>query len=148
MTDRVHRRRRLIAEIIAQREIATQNGLVRAMRERGLDATQSSVSRDIARMGIVKAGGRYVLPSLPDAHEEWPGPVLDAQLADALVVIKVPPGQASPLALRLDREAWGEVVGTVAGDDTVFVACADRTARNVVLARLAGRLHPWGENEK
>lgn len=130
------RRRHAIRRIIAQRAVATQQELVDLLHRAGIEATQSSVSRDIAHLGLVKIGGRYAIPSERGFLSELPIEILSAEPADAIAVVKLPPGQASLLGVRIDSAGWPEVVGTVAGDDTLLVACRDRQARNLVLARL------------
>ncbi|MCB1154212.1 arginine repressor [bacterium] len=129
-------RRDAIRRLIAEHALGTQAELVERLAEAGINATQSSVSRDIAHLGLVKAGGRYVIPA---ASDDTPPPVriLEAAPADAIAVVKVEPGTAPALGLHLDRSDWPEIVGTVAGDDTVIVACRSKQARNAVLARLS-----------
>ena len=121
--------------------IRTQLELVAALREKGYRATQATVSRDITEMGLVKVdrdgGAVYALPS-SDAAAELSGerrlagllsdlPV-EIRTSGTLVVIRAVPGTAHAIAAALDRVRWPDVRGTIAGDDTVFVACADEAA--------------------
>jgi transcriptional regulator of arginine metabolism len=137
-------RRRRILELVATRELRTQDELAEALAASGGPATQSSVSRDIAALGLVKVDGVYRRPPRvlrprgnPD-EERIAEDVLSADAAgDALLVLKTAAGEASHVAVGLDRLAWPEVVGTIAGDDTIFVAVRDRAARVRTLARLA-----------
>ncbi|MBZ0273599.1 hypothetical protein K8I61_16295 [bacterium] len=133
-------RREAIRRIIESNALATQHDIVHALSEQGIPSTQSSVSRDISYLGLVKAGGRYVVPAARTTSftRGVPVPVLNVASADALAVVRVLPGQASSLGVYLDDAAWPEIVGTVAGDDTVVIACRDRHGRNSVLARLSG----------
>src|SRR5215207_7788423 len=142
-------RQRAIRDIVEQRPIRTQQELAAALRERGFRATQATISRDVAELGLGKASreGRaaYVLP--PQLrHVEASGeerlrrlladvPV-EFRVADLLLIIKTLPGSAHAVAAALDRTRWPEVIGSIAGDDTVFVATADRGS----LARLRDRL--------
>ena len=137
-------RRLRILELVAKQSLRTQEELAGALARAGWAATQSSVSRDIAALGLVKLGGRYRRPSSrtpqpgnPDA-ERIAEDVLAAEPAgDALIVLKTPAGEANHVAVGLDRLAWPEVVGTIAGDDTIFVAVKNKAAMRSALARLA-----------
>jgi transcriptional regulator of arginine metabolism len=134
-------RRKLILEWIAARPIATQAELVGLLKKRGVSCTQASVSRDIAELGLVKSAGHYTLPPAPPD-----GPHLDAQMArrirrvraagDSLVVVQTHAGEASLVAIAIDNEAWPCVVGTVAGDDTVFIACDGSSDQRKTVKRL------------
>jgi transcriptional regulator of arginine metabolism len=139
------RRKRLlkILEIISSRAIHTQGELADALRAEGWDVTQSSVSRDIAALRLVKTGGVYQRP--PSRAANSPDPdrrrvaedVIGVEPAgEALIVLHTPAGEASAVGLALDRLAWGDVVGTIAGDDTIFVAVKDATARRRVIREL------------
>lgn len=142
-------RQRAIRDLVDQRPIRTQQELAAALRERGFRATQATVSRDVAELGLRKAQreGRsgYVLPaSLRDAEatgEERLKRLLadlpiEIREAGLLLVVRALPGSAHAIAAALDRTRWPEVAGSIAGDDTVFVACRDRAA----LRRLGSRL--------
>lgn len=141
-TERDQRRRSLL-ELVAERELRTQDELAEALAATGWPATQSSVSRDIAALGLVKIDGVYRRPrqaTHPRVHPDKQGiadVVLSVESAgEALVVLKTPAGEANHVAIRLDRLAWPEVVGTIAGDDTIFVAVRDRAAKSRMLLRL------------
>lgn len=132
-----------ILDLIAARPIRTQEELARALRERGIEVTQVTLSRDIRELGLVKTPAGY--RQVADA----PGPPLtsvaasflrDARPARNLLVLKTSPGDASALAAALDREHWVEIVGTVAGDDTVLVVCPDEAAVESVRKKLLGML--------
>lgn len=141
-TERSQRQRRIL-ELVASRDLRTQDELAGALAAAGWPATQSSVSRDIAMLGLVKIDGVYRRPrhaarsgGNPDV-ERIANTVLSAESAgDAVIVLKTPAGEANHVAVALDRLAWPEVVGTLAGDDTIFVAVRDRAARARTLARL------------
>jgi len=128
-----------IRDLVGQRPLRTQQELAAALRERGFRATQATISRDVAELGLVKAsrdGAQvYALPPRlldpePSGEErltkllkELP---VEIQEAGLLLVLRTLPGSAHAIAAALDRARWREVVGSVAGDDTVFVAFADR----------------------
>ncbi len=114
-----------------------------ALRSQGFSVTQSSVSRDLAELGAIKVEGRYVLPI---AAGTGSGVSEVAEVAAALrgirpagpnlLVLLTPPGRAQWVGLAIDRAAYAEVVGTIAGDDTVFVATSGRRGQERVVARL------------
>ena len=132
-------RQQAIRDLVVQRPIRTQAELAAALRERGFRTTQATISRDVAELGLVKAtrnGVRaYALPPrvgdqdatgedrLRALFRDLPVEIRDAGM---LLVLRTLPGSAHPIAAALDRARWAEVVGSIAGDDTVFVACADR----------------------
>jgi transcriptional regulator of arginine metabolism len=142
-------RQRAIRDLVAQRPIRTQQELAAALRDRGFRASQATISRDIAELQLGKAlrdgVTAYALPprlagSDPGGEErlrrlchDLP---IEIRTAGLLLVLVTLPGSAHAIAASLDRARWPEVVGTVAGDDTVFVACADERA----LKRLRERL--------
>ena len=135
-------RRRNILELIAARELRTQDALAEALAATGWVVTQSSVSRDIAALGLVKIDGVYRRSRQAKHPRGDPDKrsIADAVLSvdsagDALIVLKTPAGEANHVAVRLDRLAWPEVVGTIAGDDTIFVAVRDRRAKARVQLR-------------
>ncbi len=137
-----HHRRRVILELVRGQEIGTQEELAEALAARGFRVSQSSVSRDIAALGLVKSGGRYVPPppGRPPANpleERIRANVLSVDRAgDHLVVLHTPPGEASAVALALDRLAPAGLVGTVAGDDTIFAAVENAAAGETLTRRL------------
>ncbi len=123
-------RRRAILAIVARRRVRTQEELVEALEQRGFSVSQASVSRDIAALGLGKRDGCWVLPAgdHPQADpllERVRSHVLALREAGPnLVVLMTPPGEASAAALALDQLAVPGVAGTIAGDDTIFVAVA------------------------
>ena len=135
--------RAAIARILRQSAVGRQSELVALLRREGFDATQSSVSRDITSLGLVKADGAYARPArtLKDPNDPDERRIAESLLAvdpagEALLIIHTPPGEANRLAVALDRLAWTELMGTIAGDDTIFVAVRDGKAQRVVLRRL------------
>jgi transcriptional regulator of arginine metabolism len=142
-------RHRAIRDLVVQRPLRTQQELAAALRERGFRTTQATISRDVAELGLVKAPREgtqaYALPGRLIEAETSGEDRLRALLRDLpveireaglLLIIRTLPGSAHAIAAALDRARWPEVAGSVAGDDTVFVACADRAALRRVLARL------------
>jgi transcriptional regulator of arginine metabolism len=125
-----------ILRLVQQRELGTQAEVADALRSEGVEAVQTTVSRDIAQLGLVKTRGAegrlvYALPGAADldrlneltsALRRW-AITLDA--TGNLAVVKTPPGYANALALAIDEANLPDVVGTVAGDDTIFVAARE-----------------------
>ena len=124
-------RQQKILSLIQSQPIGTQEDL-RALLERiGVAATQSSVSRDLEELGIVKQHGHYTLPRANGASAR--GLLSLDQAGDSLVVARTLPGLASAVAVEIDAAALDEVVGTIAGEDTIFIAVRDAKAqRNVI----------------
>jgi transcriptional regulator of arginine metabolism len=142
-------RQRAIRDLVDQRPIRTQQELAAALRERGFRTTQATISRDFAELGLVKVGREgiqaYALPPrLVEAETSGKDRLrklladLPVELREAglLVVVKTLPGSAHAIAAALDRARWPEVAGSIAGDDTVFVACVDRASLQRVKSRL------------
>jgi transcriptional regulator of arginine metabolism len=133
-----------ILELVATRPFRTQEDLADALAQEGWEVTQSSVSRDISQLGLVKIDGVYAraalvrIAELTDPNERRIAEsVLTIDTAgDALIVLHTPPGEAQRAGNALDLLAWPEVVGTIAGDDTIFIAMADADRRDLVARRL------------
>ena len=134
-------RREALRRIISRSPVGRQQDLVRLLGKAGHPATQSSVSRDLRELGVAKQGDRYVLP-------DESAPALDDFAAVAafvrdwrpagpcLTVIRTTAGAAQSVAIVLDRADWPDVVGTLSGDDTIFVATTGAAAQRRLLARL------------
>ena len=136
------RRRRAIAELLRSHEIRRQSELVRLLRAEGLDATQSSISRDLRDLGVAKLTTGYSLPEPGRGNNvEALRPVAefvrDIRAAGPnLLVITTAIGAAQRVCVTLDRASWPEVVGTISGDDTIFVATTGARAQRRLVARL------------
>ena len=118
-----------ILKIIRRKGIQTQDELARELKESGIQTTQVTLSRDMRELGLVKTTNGYrsftqesTGPELADVANEY---LLDIRLAQNLIVLKTSPGNANTLAIAIDRQDLEEVVGTVAGDDTVLVISPD-----------------------
>jgi transcriptional regulator of arginine metabolism len=144
------RRRELLLGIIATTRVETQEELVAALHQAGLAASQASVSRDIAALGLVKVAGRWAAPSQPKlvpnpGEERIRSYLLGVAAAGAhLLVLKTPPGEASGVALAFDHLDLAGVVGSVAGDDTIFVAVQSAAAGRAVKRHLEALLVATG----
>ena len=147
-------RQRAIRDLVERRPIRTQQELAAALRELGFQATQATISRDIAELQLVKVSREgaavYALPARlaeadPSGEERLRRLFRDVPVelreAGLLLVVVTLPGSAHAIAAALDRARWPEAVGTIAGDDTLFIACSGRRA----LARLRSRLERLAE---
>jgi transcriptional regulator of arginine metabolism len=121
-----------ILRIIRNKEVYTQEDLARELGSLGIQTTQVTLSRDIRDLGLVKTpeGYRHLTteesgPKLADVVDEF---MQDIRLAQNLVVVRTSPGNANSLAIAIDNEELAEVVGTVAGDDTILVITHDSAA--------------------
>lgn len=142
-------RQQAIADAVRDRRLRTQRELVAALNDKGFRVTQATVSRDITEMGLVKVrvdgAQAYALPSAEEVVELGGEQRLAQLLSDlpievrrsgTMLVIRAVPGTAHAIAAALDRARWEDVLGTIAGDDTLFVACTDDRALSRVTQRL------------
>jgi transcriptional regulator of arginine metabolism len=135
-------RRTAIMKILREQAVGRQADLVRLLRKQGHDATQSSVSRDLRELGVLKAGDRYILMTevmepVNDDFSAVAGFVREVKPAGAsLTVVRTTIGAAQSVAVAMDRAQWPEVVGTISGDDTIFVATAGAREQQKLLQRL------------
>ncbi|MES2124359.1 MAG: arginine repressor [Gemmatimonadota bacterium] len=133
-----------ILELVATRPMRTQEELADALAQEGWEVTQSSVSRDISTLGLVKSDGIYQRPArvrlteITDPNERRLAESLLAVEAagEALLVLHTPPGEAQRVGSALDLLAWPEIVGTIAGDDTIFIAVHHSAAQGKIHRRL------------
>ncbi|MBM3762283.1 MAG: ArgR family transcriptional regulator [Acidobacteria bacterium] len=132
-------RHQQILKWIREEEVHTQEQLAQLLRRRGIDTTQVTLSRDIRELGLVKTPQGYAelggttTPKFLSLAREF---MLSATAAQNLVVIKTSPGHAMSLAIALDTEDYPNVVGTIAGDDTIFVAMPDKEQAKSLAADL------------
>jgi transcriptional regulator of arginine metabolism len=134
-------RRAAIVRIIRESTVRNQEELVKALHKQGIEATQSSVSRDLRELGVAKAGDHYILAAeepLASGHfAAVANFVVDVRTAgDSLTVVKTSTGTAQSVAVAIDKSDWPEVVGTISGDDTIFIATEDSRAQRKLRERL------------
>jgi transcriptional regulator of arginine metabolism len=134
-------RREALRRIITRSPVGRQRDLVRLLGKAGHHATQSSVSRDLRELKVAKQGDRYVLPDehapAVDDFATVAAFVRDLRPAGPwLTVIRTTAGAAQSVAIVLDRTQWQEIVGTLSGDDTIFVATHGAAAQRRLVARL------------
>lgn len=127
-------RHNLIRQLVAAESIASQDELRRRLLRRGCDVTQATLSRDVHELRLYKGPNGYAAPN-GHAEEEEEQPAVDEVLssfgvavrqAQNQLVLRTTNGAAQPVALAIDHEAWSDVVGTLAGDDTVLIICPDQ----------------------
>jgi len=128
------RRREEILRIVRDTAVHSQDELLALLRKRGVRVTQPTLSRDLRELGLVKTPGGYVAPGAPVAtfvpRDIVEGRlehlvrdfVVSAEAAGNLVIIKTPPAAAQPVASAVDSSPDDDILGTIGGDDTIFVA--------------------------
>ena len=114
--------------------IGTQEDLRALLERSGVPATQSSVSRDLEELGVVKHHGHYTLPRTNGAATR--GLVSLDQAGESLVIARTMPGLASAVAVEIDSAALPDVVGTIAGEDTIFIAVRDAKSQRGVIKKV------------
>ena len=141
------RRQAVIVELVDHEPLRSQEELRRRLRQRGFEATQATISRDIKELGLVKRAGdgayqrsgvdaanpETALAALERAAEEY---LRSVDRVQQLVVIRTGIGQAQPLAIAIDRAQLSEIVGTIGGDDTILVIARDGKRAAALVKRL------------
>ncbi|HEX7997694.1 MAG TPA: hypothetical protein VF528_04840 [Pyrinomonadaceae bacterium] len=128
-------RQHKILSLIRARRIATQEELTALLERAGMTATQSSVSRDLLELGIVKHHGYYSLPRAENGAAAR-GLLSLETAGDVLIVARCEPGLASAVAVEIDRAALAEVAGTIAGEDTIFIAVREHKAQRAAVKKI------------
>jgi len=135
-------RRSAIVRILRSGIVRRQNELVGMLRRDGYQVTQSSVSRDLRDLGVLKASGRYVMPPDEVTHANGDFAML-AQFVrqirtagSSLTIVRTTIGAAQSVAVAIDKADWPEVVGTISGDDTIFIATVGSAAQAKLIAQL------------
>ena len=146
MTSPKQDRQSVILELVQSHSVESQEELRRLLRQRGWDVTQATLSRDLRDLGVMRAptesGARYVLPemvaddgklSLDSVLPQWFSKI---DGVGELIVLHALPGGAQPVAEAVDSEAWPEVLGTIAGENTVLIVCRSAAARATLTERI------------
>ena len=141
-------RQKAIVEIINKNEVDTQQRLAELLRQAGFEATQATVSRDIKDMSLIKVATdhgtyKYALPHTARSHGSmqkfqsvFHDSIISADVAGNLLVIKTYPGMANAVCASMDRIGFDGVVGTIAGDDTIFLAIRSEQQAKIVRQKL------------
>jgi transcriptional regulator of arginine metabolism len=138
-------RQQTILELAHEGPLPNQQELCKVLARRGFQVTQATLSRDINELRLVKTPEGYILPNGDVPTEPMPAVsrvvrefVREIRRAQNLLVIKTIPGSAQPVAVAIDAEGWDEVVGTVAGDDTVLIISGNNKKAKQLQTRLEG----------
>ena len=137
-------RRAAILRIIGDSTVRNQDELVKVLRKEGFEATQSSVSRDLRELGVAKAGDRYIVPSQDASAVTNPFAAVARFVTEiktagtSLTVVKTTTGTAQSVAVAIDSSEWPEIVGTISGDDTIFIATDEAKDQKRLRERLRG----------
>jgi transcriptional regulator of arginine metabolism len=139
-------RQAVVLELIRRRDVGSQEDLRKLLLQRGWDVTQATLSRDLRELRIARVptpdGARY---AIADAETTDPRATLDTLLPQLfagidgvaeLALIRTVRGGAQPIAEAMDKERWSEILGTIAGDDTILVVCRSGAARDRVVRRV------------
>jgi len=151
MTDLKERRQRAIADLIRANAMSSQEELAERLGSLGFAVTQATISRDLEQMGAIKVrrdgqlayafpepAPSLASPRLAAVFRDW---VRSIETAANFVVIKTPPGSAHLVGVVLDQSELSEVMGTICGDDTIFVACRSTGEAEALTVKLRGELH-------
>jgi transcriptional regulator of arginine metabolism len=141
------RRQTIILELIDREQVTSQEMLQRRLRARGIDATQATISRDLKELGLVKRAGdgayaragrdvQNLETALASLQRVAARSLTRVTQVEQLVVLRTPTGEAQQLAVAIDRASLQEVVGTIAGDDTILVITSGAPQAAAFLARL------------
>jgi len=139
-------RQRTILQLVSQHQVANQEDLKRLLCERGWSVTQATLSRDLRDLGVVRAptedGARYLLPEMvadeskPSLDELLPQWFSRIDGVGELVVLHTLPSGAQPISEALDSQGWPEIIGTIAGENTVLIVCRSADARLTLTDRI------------
>ena len=140
-------RHNAIRQLVTTRVVANQDELRRLLEKRGHEVTQATLSRDLHALRLFKGPGGYQVPSAPveGDDEDLPGIAemltsfgLRVRQAMNQLVVMTTQGSAQPVAAGIDDEEWPEVIGTIAGDNTVLIICPDARSATNLRTRLEG----------
>ncbi len=144
-------RQHRIARLLEEQVVSSQGQVVELLANEGVNATQATVSRDLEELGAVKVRipGGSTAYAIPEHAKERPVPedhlkrvmgdfVVEVQHSGNLVILRTPPGSAHVIGSALDRASLPDVIGTVAGDDTVLVVCSESAGGAAIADELSG----------
>ena len=135
-------RREAILRLLRSGAVRRQSDLVSLLKRDGFEVTQSSISRDMRELGVLKAQGRYLPPADETARALGNFSAVDRFVREikpagpSITVVKTTIGAAGSVAVAIDKAEWPEVVGTISGDDTIFIATQDAAAQKRLIERL------------
>jgi transcriptional regulator of arginine metabolism len=136
-------RHNAIRELLVKATITNQDELRRKLAGSGIHVTQATLSRDIRELKLMKGPSGYALPVLADGEDDLPEMAgvlqdfgLEVRQAQNLLIVLTTMGGAQPVAASIDSEDWEEVVGTIAGDNTVLIICPDNRKAESLKSRI------------
>jgi len=133
-----------ILKLIRANRISTQEELAQGLKKLGIQTTQVTLSRDIREMRLVKTQEGYAETAPEESRPQFDNLasefLLDVRAAQNLVVLRTAPGHASSVAVALDNEEWPEIVGTIAGDDTILIIAPDKPVAGRIQKKLLALL--------
>jgi transcriptional regulator of arginine metabolism len=136
-------RHKAILELVRSGEIGSQDELMRGLKDRDIDVSQSTLSRDIQELRLAKTGGFYTVvdseparPSEESFRRILSEFMVDVDVAQNIVVVKTGPGHASTVSQALDEAGWPESIGSIAGENTVFVVARSPRDGKKIASRL------------
>ncbi len=152
-------RQERIAHLIRDSDVRSQTELVELLAEFGIHVTQATLSRDLEELRAVKVRGAYMIPedgerALRPAEQATTKLIrllrellTGVDHSGNLVVLRTPPGAAQFLASAIDRTGLPDIVGTIAGDDTILVVAREEIDSSSAGAQLAAKLHTWSQEQ-
>ena len=129
------KRQEALVKLISAERIASQAELASRLRSRNFEVTQASISRDLDELGVIKSSGVYTVPERPSGSSLFGLETLDTS-GDSLIVAKCDSGLASAAAVRIDAARIPEIVGTIAGEDTIFIAVRDAKSQRAAIKEI------------
>lgn len=129
-------RQNALLSLIGSFSIGSQSELASRLREQGYSVTQASVSRDLVEVGVIKLDGYYSLPQKTGSESEFGTVTLDTA-GETLIIARCSSGLASAITVKIDAARIPEIVGTIAGDDTIFIAVKDVDAQRKTLKKIS-----------
>ena len=132
-----------LIEIVGRRSVTSQNQLAALLKAAGIQVTQSTLSRDIREVGLIKVRGRYCVSAegrstltAQSVRRAFQHLVMHSGVSGNILMVRTAPGNAHSIAVVMDAAQWPELLGTVAGDDTVFALLRDARMGRKVLKRI------------
>jgi transcriptional regulator of arginine metabolism len=136
-------RHNAIRELLVKATVTNQDELRRKLATRGIHVTQATLSRDIRQLKLMKGPSGYAMPVLADGEDDLPEIAsvlqdfgLEVRQAQNLLILLTTMGGAQPVAASIDSEEWDDVIGTIAGDNTVLIICADSSKAESLRSRI------------
>ena len=142
-----NQRHNAIKDLLVKTSVTNQDDMRRKLAGKGIHVTQATLSRDIRELKLMKGPSGYALPAgfeedddLPSVEDVLENFGLEVRQAQNLLVVLTTMGGAQPVAAAFDQQEWGEVVGTIAGDNTVLIICPDGRSAEVLRTRIESHL--------